>query len=674
MPIFYRFFLTTIGLGLLASNPVHAQLGIKLSGASPATPQTSLDVNGAITSRPTTLTVTGNTATIPTNVGQVVLTPATTGGPTADITLSTAAAPFAGQILFLVNNTAQRALLNGVPVNAGQAMVFTGDAASSSYKSATGGAVGAASNGLTATSSNVKLGGPLTANTEVATGTSNGTNNFTLTGKGFLGLGMLAGTTPSSKFHIVTEASGGGTEDDYIFDDYATSAGGLSNHLLLRTSRGSIASPTSSVNGDQLGGITFAPRTGTGTGTLNFSGSELYGFYKGDGTTLLTDLRFNTSGAEKMRLDENGHLGIGTTSPKSTLEVNGSFGANYLNVTTATYTLLTTDFYVSYNGTAAGTLTLPSGLNVKGRLYTIKNNTAAQALTLNTSSSETINGLTSLSIPAGQSVQVVTTGASTGLATYEIVDFSAATTAPALASASNGLTATSGNVKLGGTLTANTDIASSGFDLTFSGTGQVAIGTTTTNGVLHVSGAMGSNSFTSGLNITNTTGKTANSTLSITPGYAGTGSGTTTAPMATYDLPGLGNHIFGDNVIPDGDNVNSLGNATNRWNTVYGTTGRFGAMFYGQSGPGTSGTAAPTDYFTVTQAPITYTLPAAASNKGRAIVIYAYGGTTTLTVASGGLFDPTNFTGTATNSYSLAQYHRITLFCDGNNWIATSYL
>ncbi|MGI4872619.1 MAG: beta strand repeat-containing protein [Janthinobacterium lividum] len=547
----------------------------------------------------------------------------------------------------------------------------------SAASSAGAGAGVTASNGLTATNGNVKLGGTLTANTEVATGTTNGTNNFILTGKGFLGLGMVSGATPTSKFHVVTDASTGGTEDDYIFDDYASSAANLSNHLLLRSSRGTVAAPTPSVNGDQLGGITFAPRTGTGTGSLTFGGSELYGFYKGDGTTGLTDLRFNTSSTERMRLDETGRLGLGTTTPQSTLEVNGSVAGNYRSITaTGTTALTATDFVVVYNGTAAGTFTLPSGLNAKGRLYTVKNTTTAQTLTLTTTSSETIDGSTSLSIPAGQSVQVVTTGATSGVATYEIVDFSAASSAGAGAgvTASNGLTATSGNVKLGGTLTAATDVATAGFGLTFSGAGKFAFGTTTTNGLFNVSGAMGSTSFTSGLNLTNTTGLTTGNTLSITPGYAGANTGLTTGTLATYDLPGAGNHIFGDNVIPDG-NLNNLGSAANRWAYIYGANANFtGSLTANASSPSASLTANATDYFVVTQSAITYTLPAATANVGRTLIIYAFGGATTIASAGGGIFGPATFSGSSATTYALAQYHRITFICDGSNWISIAYL
>lgn len=392
-------------------------------------------------------------------------------------------------------------------------------------------------------------------------------------------------------------------------------------------------------------------------------------------STNATDLSTNYP----LRLNPNGgNVGVGTTDPKSTLEVNGSVAGNYRSITTAgTTPLLATDFVVVYAGTAAATFTLPSGLNVEGRLYTIKNGTANQALTLSTANSETIAGSTSLSIPAGQSVRVVTTGATTGPATYELVAFAAATTAPALAAASNGLTATNGTIRLGGPLTAATDVATAGFGLTFSGAGRFGFGTTSTPGLFNVSGAMGSTSFTGGLNLTNTTGLTTGNTLSITPGYAGASSNITTGTVATYDLPGAGNQIFGDNVLPDG-NVNTLGNSGNRWATIYGISGDFtGSMSAGVNSPSRSRATIATDYFVVPQAAITYTLPTASTSVGRTLIIYAFGGATTVNVASGTndtVYAPDNFAQASTTTYTLARYHRITFICDGVNWISIAYL
>ncbi|RYY17182.1 MAG: hypothetical protein EOO36_10085 [Cytophagaceae bacterium] len=283
-------------------------------------------------------------------------------------------------------------------------------------------------------------------------------------------------------------------------------------------------------------------------------------------------------------LTAHAQLAVGSTSaPTSTLQVVGSLAANYTSVTATTYTMQATDFYVAYSGTANTTFTLPTGVSIKGRLYTIKN-VSAYTVTINTTSSQTIDGNASgvISIPAGQALQLITTG-STGTATYEILSFSSATKSGTLATASNGLTAAAGNVKLGGTLTAATNVATAGNALTFSGTGPVAIGTTTTLGVLNISGSMptttssGGGLYTGGVNITNTaaiSGNTSAQTLSIVPGMADA-TGITAGSMALYDLPGVGNHIFSDNVVPNGSNVNTLGSSDNQWATIYGVDGNF---------------------------------------------------------------------------------------------------
>ena len=76
---------------------------------------------------------------------------------------------------------------------------------------------------------------------------------------------------------------------------------------------------------------------------------------------------------------DNGNLGIGVTSPGSKLQVNGSLGTNYVNVTSSTYTLTANDYYINYNGSSDAVFTLPTGLsascNCKGRAYEIVNNT-----------------------------------------------------------------------------------------------------------------------------------------------------------------------------------------------------------------------------------------------------------------------------------------------------------
>ncbi|RZK24125.1 MAG: hypothetical protein EOO56_02620 [Hymenobacter sp.] len=230
------------------------------------------------------------------------------------------------------------------------------------------------------------------------------------------------------------------TQDGYLGLGVGTT---IPTTRLSLAGAGTPANPATANAGQSTGHLARFRDSGSVTLDLGSSGSTTGMWLQ---STNATDLSTNYP----LRLNPNGgNVGVGAAAPKSTLEVNGSVAGNYRSITTTgTTTLTATDFVAVYVGTAAATFVLPSGLSAKGRLYTIKNATASQALTLTTTNSETIAGGTSVSIPAGQSVQVITTGATTGAATYELVAFAAATTTPALAAASNGLTATNGTTPL----------------------------------------------------------------------------------------------------------------------------------------------------------------------------------------------------------------------------------
>ena len=83
----------------------------------------------------------------------------------------------------------------------------------------------------------------------------------------------------------------------------------------------------------------------------------------------------------------------------SALQIQGSFQVPFYTRTQAdysTYTLNATDFTV-YADTTAGsmTVTLPTAIGIAGRIYVIKKKVAANTLTINTTSSQTIDGATS---------------------------------------------------------------------------------------------------------------------------------------------------------------------------------------------------------------------------------------------------------------------------------------
>lgn len=88
----------------------------------------------------------------------------------------------------------------------------------------------------------------------------------------------------------------------------------------------------------------------------------------------------------------NAQVGVGTSSPKSMLDVNGSLGTK-VSAITANTTLDINYSVVLCNSSSAMTVTLPAAATCSGRQYTIKNiNTGAVTITPN--GSETIDAET----------------------------------------------------------------------------------------------------------------------------------------------------------------------------------------------------------------------------------------------------------------------------------------
>jgi hypothetical protein len=108
----------------------------------------------------------------------------------------------------------------------------------------------------------------------------------------------------------------------------------------------------------------------------------------------------------------NAQVGVGTTSPNSTLDVRGSMSNNLRTFSSST-SAGTTDYHLAFTGTAAATLTLPDASTIAGRSYVIKNvSSNASLLTIATTSSQTIDGLGSWSLSqANKTLTLVSNGA-----------------------------------------------------------------------------------------------------------------------------------------------------------------------------------------------------------------------------------------------------------------------
>ncbi len=107
-------------------------------------------------------------------------------------------------------------------------------------------------------------------------------------------------------------------------------------------------------------------------------------------------------------------VGVGTTTPNSTLDVRGSVSTNYRSFTANT-AASSTDNLLVFTGTSAATLTLPTAVGCDGRVYVIKNASTTgpvPVLTVATTSSQTIDGIASWVLDESyETVTVISNGA-----------------------------------------------------------------------------------------------------------------------------------------------------------------------------------------------------------------------------------------------------------------------
>jgi hypothetical protein len=120
-------------------------------------------------------------------------------------------------------------------------------------------------------------------------------------------------------------------------------------------------------------------------------------------------IRFDTAGVERMIINASGNVGIGITTPASTLTIAGSLALNILNINAAndpgtTYSMAATDCVVLANtrSTAQGgidsaiTIELPGASAYPGRVVTVKDAagyTDVNVITIKRAGSDLINGV-----------------------------------------------------------------------------------------------------------------------------------------------------------------------------------------------------------------------------------------------------------------------------------------
>jgi len=123
--------------------------------------------------------------------------------------------------------------------------------------------------------------------------------------------------------------------------------------------------------------------------------------------TVASSLMIGPSDTSKLTILATGKTGFGTTSPNSTLSVQGSLSLNRTPVSDINYTVTASDYVVAYASlTAARTVTLPTAVGITGRQYIIKDesgNAGTSNISVTGTGGQTIDGSAtkSLTTPYG---------------------------------------------------------------------------------------------------------------------------------------------------------------------------------------------------------------------------------------------------------------------------------
>ena len=107
------------------------------------------------------------------------------------------------------------------------------------------------------------------------------------------------------------------------------------------------------------------------------------------------NLTFKTNSNTRMVIEQDGNVGIGTQSPASTLEVNGSFSKDIITITGTSNNVDATQSTVLMNAASGHcSAQLPAVAGTSGRIYTFKriDSDESNGCKIQTNGSETIDG------------------------------------------------------------------------------------------------------------------------------------------------------------------------------------------------------------------------------------------------------------------------------------------
>jgi hypothetical protein len=151
-------------------------------------------------------------------------------------------------------------------------------------------------------------------NSSDGSSTRDDSDNIFISDEGNLGIGKIP---ERGLLEMVSDSPVAGSDNDVLLSSYDNT----NNHtrLILSRYRGSLSSPSEVQNWDHLGSLSFR-----GAVSSDNAISLISSRYRGDGTSLRTDLSIGTSNrANDLYIDPDGNIGLSETSPSAKLDVFG---------------------------------------------------------------------------------------------------------------------------------------------------------------------------------------------------------------------------------------------------------------------------------------------------------------------------------------------------------------